>query len=210
MHASGDTHVSTSSQDYVCHHASQPRFPCIQPVVGQVFAQGLSTQRYANTTAPCQHTGQLSKQPPRNSAANCRHLAFQILPASVLPHYSYTCSALNCPIAGSFHSMLCICIGYNTSSVKFVLYSKCQFKTCPVDQPLKEMGTQNLVKQDNTSTIKMVKGGVRVCGPRTRSIHIRYFYATERVKDGTIVLTYCLIKEMVADYPSKPLQGSLF
>ena len=90
------------------------------------------------------------------------------------------------------------------------LYSKWQFKTYPVDHPLKEMGSRNLVKQDNTSTIKMVKGGVRVCGPRTRSIHIRYFYATERVKDGTITITYCPTKEMVADYLSKPLQGSLF
>ena len=90
------------------------------------------------------------------------------------------------------------------------LYNKWQFKTYPVDHPLKEMGTKNLVKEDNTSTIKMVKGGVRVCGPRTRSIHIRYFYATERVKDGTITITYCPTKEMVADYLSKPLQGSLF
>ena len=56
----------------------------------------------------------------------------------------------------------------------------------------------------------MVKGGVRVCGARTRSIHIRYFYATERVNNGTIVVTYCPTKEMVADYLSKPLQGSLF
>ena len=55
----------------------------------------------------------------------------------------------------------------------------------------------------------MVKGDVRVCGARTRNIHIRYFYTTERVKDGTIVVTYCPTKEMVADYLSKPLQGSL-
>ena len=30
------------------------------------------------------------------------------------------------------------------------------------------------------------------------------------MKDGTIVVTYCLTKEMVADYLSKLLQGSLF
>ena len=55
-----------------------------------------------------------------------------------------------------------------------------------------------------------MKGGVRVCGARTRNIHNRYFYATERVKDGTMVVTYCTTKEMVADYLSKPLQGNLF
>ena len=56
----------------------------------------------------------------------------------------------------------------------------------------------------------MLKGGVRVCGQRTRNIHIRYFYAHERLKDGTITVEYCPTKEMVSDYLSKPLQGSLF
>ena len=82
-------------------------------------------------------------------------------------------------------------------------------KTYPIEHPLKELGKNNVVKQDNTSTIKMVKGGVRLCGTRTRNIHIFYFYVTERLKDGTIVVTYYTTKEMVADYLSKLLQGSL-
>ena len=86
----------------------------------------------------------------------------------------------------------------------------CQFKDYPWSDPLKKLGTRNLVKQDNTSTIRMIKGGPRVCGQQTRNIHIKYFYATERVKDGTIAVSYCPIKEMVADYLLKPLQGSLF
>ena len=56
----------------------------------------------------------------------------------------------------------------------------------------------------------MLKGGKHVCGQRTRNIHIRYFYAHERITDGMIVVTYCPTKEMVSDYLSKPLQGSLF
>ena len=56
----------------------------------------------------------------------------------------------------------------------------------------------------------MLKGGKRVCGQRTRNIHVRYFYAHERINDGTIMVTYCPTKEMVSDYLSKPLQGSLF
>ena len=56
----------------------------------------------------------------------------------------------------------------------------------------------------------MIKGGQRVCGQQTKNIHIKYFYATERVKDGTIVVSYCPTKEMVTDYLSKPLLGSLF
>ena len=72
------------------------------------------------------------------------------------------------------------------------------------------MGKDNIVLQDNTSTIKMLKGGKRVCGQRTRNIHVRYFYAHERVEDGTIQVVYCPTKAMVSDYLSKPLQGSLF
>ena len=70
----------------------------------------------------------------------------------------------------------------------------------PLKHPFKNNDKKDLVKQDNTSTIKMVKGGKRVCGSRTQNIHIRYFYAHERVHDRTVVLTYCPTKEMVRDY----------
>ena len=36
------------------------------------------------------------------------------------------------------------------------------------------------------------------------------FYAHEKVEDGTIIVIYYPTKEMVSDYLSKPLQGSLF
>ena len=90
------------------------------------------------------------------------------------------------------------------------LYSKEQVKEYPVKHPLKDMGKKTVLLQDNTSTIKMLKGGKRVCGQRTRKIHIRCFYAHERVAEETIVVTYCPMKEMVSNYLSKPLRGSLF
>ena len=90
------------------------------------------------------------------------------------------------------------------------LYLKCQVKEYPIDHPLKNLGKKNLVLQDNTSTIKLAKGGRRVCGKRTRNIYIRYFYVTERITDEIVVVSYCPTKEMVSDYLSKPLQGSLF
>ena len=101
------------------------------------------------------------------------------------------------------------------NSIDFVewvsLYSKEQVKEYPIEHPLKDMGKNNIVLQDNTSTIKMLKGGKRVCRQRTRNIHPRYFYAHERIEDGTIRVTYCpTAREMVSDYLSKPLQGSLF
>ena len=90
------------------------------------------------------------------------------------------------------------------------LFYKCQFKYYPIEHPLKELGKNNLLLQDNTSTIKMLKGGRRTCGKRTRNINIKYFYATERIGDGTIQVSYCPTKEMTSDFLSKPLQGSLF
>ena len=83
-------------------------------------------------------------------------------------------------------------------------------KEYPVEHPLKDIGKKNFLLQDNTSTIRILQGGKRVCGLRTRNIHIRYFDAHKRVSDGTIVVTYYPTKEMVSDYLSKPLQGSLF
>ena len=79
----------------------------------------------------------------------------------------------------------------------------------PSKHPFKDLGKENLVKQDNTSTITMAKNGRRVCGLRTQNIHIRYFYAHERVNIGTIVVTYCPTKEMVSNCFSKLLQESL-
>ena len=79
-----------------------------------------------------------------------------------------------------------------------------------MDHPPKDMGEKTILLQDTTSTIKMLKGGKRVCGQRTRNILIRYFYAHERVDDGTIVVVYKPTKEMTSDYHSKPIQGSLF
>ena len=69
-------------------------------------------------------------------------------------------------------------------------------KVYPVKHPLKlkDLDKKNVVLQVNTSTIRLVNGGRTVCGLRTRSIHIRYFYAYERVEDGTIVVMYCPTK----------------
>ena len=39
---------------------------------------------------------------------------------------------------------------------------------------------------------------------------IRYFYVTERINNGTVVVNYCSTASMVSDYLSKSLQGSLF
>ena len=56
-------------------------------------------------------------------------------------------------------------------TIRFVewtsLYCKEQVKKYPAEQSLKDLGKKYIVLQDNTSTIKMVKNGRRVCGSRT-------------------------------------------
>ena len=39
---------------------------------------------------------------------------------------------------------------------------------------------------------------------------IWYFYITDQVQQKTIHITYCPTEEMIADFFTKPLQGSLF
>ena len=41
-------------------------------------------------------------------------------------------------------------------------------------------------------------------------MNIRYFYVTEQVKNKAVHVTRCPTEEMVGDFYTKPLQGSLF
>jgi hypothetical protein len=67
-----------------------------------------------------------------------------------------------------------------------------------------------ILQQDNTSTIQLEKNGKQSSTKRTRHINIQYFYVTSKVKNEDMHIVYCPTKEMVSDYLTKPLQGSLF
>ena len=45
---------------------------------------------------------------------------------------------------------------------------------------------------------------------RTKHMNIRYFYVTEQIRKKAIHVTHCPTEEMVGDFFTKPLQGSLF
>ena len=68
----------------------------------------------------------------------------------------------------------------------------------------------NILYQDNKSTILLENNGKRSSGKRTRAINIRYFFLTDQVEKGNLRVEYCPTAEMNGDYMSKPLQGSLF
>ena len=64
--------------------------------------------------------------------------------------------------------------------------------------------------QDNESTMKLERNGRSSAGQRSRHINIRYFFIKDRIEKGEINLIYCNTKDMLADYFTKPLQGSVF
>jgi len=47
-------------------------------------------------------------------------------------------------------------------------------------------------------------------GPKSRHIAIRYFWIKDRIKAEDITIRHCPTLQMVADFFTKPLQGSLF
>ena len=80
-------------------------------------------------------------------------------------------------------------------------------------QFLEEQGcldTTTVVYQDNTSSILLERNGRSSSTKRTKHMHIRYFYVTEQVQNRNIHVGHCPTEEMVADFFTKPLQGSLF
>ncbi len=70
--------------------------------------------------------------------------------------------------------------------------------------------TQNLLLQDKKSSMLLEKNGNASSGKRTWHINIRYFFITERVNMKEVEIKWCLTKDMVADFMTKPLQGSHF
>ena len=68
----------------------------------------------------------------------------------------------------------------------------------------------NTLFEDNQSEIRMLKNGRNSCTGNSRHIHIRYFFVKDRVDKGEIKVEYCPTEQMLADFYTKPLQGSLF
>ena len=69
---------------------------------------------------------------------------------------------------------------------------------------------QNIVYQDNKSTIQLLKNGRRSAGKRSRAINIHYFFMADQHDKGLINVEYCPTSKMWADPLTKPLQGAAF
>jgi hypothetical protein len=90
------------------------------------------------------------------------------------------------------------------------LFVEEQIKSINDDSVLRKIGSDVVIEQDNTSTIQLVNNGKQSSTKRTRHINIRYFYVTSKIKSVSIRVIYHPNKQMVSDYLTKPLQGSLF
>ena len=68
----------------------------------------------------------------------------------------------------------------------------------------------NIVFQDNRSAILLEKNGKASSSKRTKHINIRHFFVTDMIKKGRMSVEWKSTGDMVADFWTKPSQGSLF
>jgi hypothetical protein len=69
---------------------------------------------------------------------------------------------------------------------------------------------ENVLYQDNQSTIHFKKNGQKSCGPNSRHIDIRYFFIKDGLGIKNVSVHYCPTEQMLADFFRKPLQGNHF
>ena len=59
--------------------------------------------------------------------------------------------------------------------------------------------SDNLLHQDNQSSIKLEENGKASSGKRTRHIAIRYYFVTDRISGGDLQVNYCPTEKMLAN-----------
>ena len=67
-----------------------------------------------------------------------------------------------------------------------------------------------MLLQDNMSAILLERNGMVSSGKRTRHLSIGAFWIADQVKKGMVNVEHEPTDNMVADYFTKPLQGSGF
>ena len=68
----------------------------------------------------------------------------------------------------------------------------------------------DILYQDNESAMLLENNGRISCGKGTKHIEMKYFYVTDKVHRKEVRIIHCPTEEMIADYFTKPVQGSLF
>ena len=63
---------------------------------------------------------------------------------------------------------------------------------------------ENVVFQDNMSTVKLAENGLASAGKRSRHLNIRLFFMTDLIKRKEIEVRCCPTEKMTSDFMSKP------
>ena len=69
---------------------------------------------------------------------------------------------------------------------------------------------ETILYQDNMSSMLLKWNRRQSSTKQTKHMDIQYFYIREHIQDKTLSLKHCPTEEVVVDYFTKPLQGSLF
>ena len=69
---------------------------------------------------------------------------------------------------------------------------------------------ENILYQDNKSAVLLEKNGHKSAGKHSRHLNIRFFFVTDQVEKGHIIIKYCPTEAMIGDYMTKPLHGKKF
>lgn len=99
-------------------------------------------------------------------------------------------------------------------AMTFVMWMKhffeSQVRSINVNSPLKPLGSNVTIEQDNMSAIQLERNGLKSSSKRTKHINVRYFYITDRLKAGDVSRAYKPTGDMESDYLTKALQGIAF
>ena len=69
---------------------------------------------------------------------------------------------------------------------------------------------QNIIFEDNLSTINLAVNGTFSSSKRTKHIKARYFFIKDKIAEGEVEIQYCPTEKMWSDVLNKPKQGGPF
>ena len=64
----------------------------------------------------------------------------------------------------------------------------------------------NIIYQDNQSTMLLAKNGRQSSGKSTRHLEIQYYFVTDNIGRKRVSIEYCPTQDMLGDFFTKPLQ----
>jgi len=86
-----------------------------------------------------------------------------------------------------------------------------QVKDLKINSKLGGLGNNVVIEQDNTSAIQLENNGWGSSSRRTKHINVRYFFVTDRLKQGDVSkIVYKPTELMQSDYLTKALMGKAF